>query len=456
MTGANTVLGTEINRVLESNSRDGNEVTFTALLHTGNDDLVIDYINNITVTRDFNNNFTDIVFIEFMFPKGDFIYDVYPYRNNLDLTLFKKRFNKVESSKYKIVLKGDFGSIMGGQDSFKPKDTLNKESVMLVKGQCLQIEIEALRNKTVSGVYNDKNVHSVIASAFIKAKNDLLVFGQKMDFNLNIVGPNNERVYDHIIVNPGVCVLDLPSYLQNTAYGVYNGNIGTYFTRFKNVEEYDAFVASNGESDYSKEDNVFIYPLYNPELTCKESHKLLIYQTSSFKYSFSDSTYLLEGDDIKIVAGLDSGVVNAGEESLMNDGTGYDIHDPNTLLNKGTYLTEDGVYTTPEKTQKAAILKERADGVNKTTVVNATDNRYKVRSDFLRNNGSYIKIKWNFSNEDHLYPAMPVLYTFVNSDNVITTLKGVLHHVLTFYNVNAQTSVSMLGIFVERDTNVKE
>lgn len=456
MNAEHTVLATEIARVTSSDSRNGNEVTFIALLHTVDDDLVLRYVNNVTFIKDYNASFTDDIDIEFLIPKGDFVKHVYPYRNNLEMTIYKNRFGKTTEERYKFVLKGEYGGLLGGQDSFKTRDEMNKEEAVIIHGQCVNIIAEALRAKAISGIFSDTDVKSLLYSIYAKVFQNVKIYGESLSFNINIVTPSNTRIYDHIMVPPGIEVFNLPTFLQDTETGVYNGNIGTYFSKTKNFKSFDEFMSSKGAVPYKEENSLFIYPLYNTELADEQEYKLHVYATSSFKHMFADSTYVLEGSSIKIVASLDSAASNQGDETFMNEGTGYDIHESISIMNKPVDIRKEGVYVTPDNTRKANIIKERSDGMNTTRTLPSTDNVYKLRSEFLMRNGSYIKIKWQFSNDSHLYAGMPVTYSFANKEGNITTLRGVLHHVVTFYNNNTKTSTSMLGIFVDKDSNVKE
>lgn len=120
-------------------------------------------------------------------------------------------------------------------------------------------EYEVLRTQYTDGTFRDRHCWtSLYIKEAIERSKEVKIEGKPLDLNIDIVKPNNDYVYDHVVVETGVKILDLPSYIQNKDYGIYNGNIGTYIQRYK--DKLTIFVYPLFDKDrFNKEPNVWWY-----------------------------------------------------------------------------------------------------------------------------------------------------------------------------------------------------
>jgi len=437
-----SLLGPEVNQIIHSPSQKTQKTTVDVYLSTIDYDVTIAEVASVEVLKDYNSNITDYIVVEILLPMGDFVKEIYPQRNNLEMTIVTARGTKSSEQRYKAVILGSSEGVIGSRYTNTSRRELNKNEYARVRLQCINRQVEVLRSVSASGIFRDSTVLDVINSTLTADIKDNLVVGESINPAMSITTPNNDRLYDHILVPSGTNVLDIPSFLQNTVYGVYNGNIGTYLATYNDRK--------NGVDNYI--DTIFVYPLYNTELAAVGTKNLVIYAVPNKKYEMIDNTYIIDGDSIKILAGDSSKLIDDGESSYMNTGSGFNTLDSNSVMNRALTVTEEGVVADPEATVVASSIAERDDGMNFAPSKDATDNMYRLRSEIMRNSGSLLQMEWRFSNDEHLYPGMPVVYVFLDGDSNVVRLNGVLQSVYSLTNVSKEMTVSILNIFLDKYT----
>ena len=86
---------------------------YTAKIHTVKEDFDVMKIVTVDIVRDYVNNIGDIVMIEFVMPMGEYVKRFFPYRTNMELTIFRKQLEeigevfkknaKTEAERFKVV-----------------------------------------------------------------------------------------------------------------------------------------------------------------------------------------------------------------------------------------------------------------------------------------------------------------------------------------------------------------
>ena len=246
---------------------------YSLMFHTPNEDYNVDNPTSMDILRDYNGNVIDYITLDITFPMGTFIYDIYPNRDHLEFTIVEFIENKPKSERFKAIVTNNNTGAETSVYSNMDKEELNKTTKVNITLQLIPLVYDALRTLTVSGVYNYSDVKTCMLSSFEISKSKFMINGADgKDIKMSIVEPNNNRQYRHIKIPPNVNVLDVPFYLQETDYGVYNANIGVYYQEFNNR--------------VLKKNNKFIwvYPLYEYTRFDKEDVKAIIYGSHDKRY----------------------------------------------------------------------------------------------------------------------------------------------------------------------------
>ena len=432
----NTILGNEIFSIISNPSANMYNITHKIMLHTVELDIPIQIVESVEIMRDYNGNVSDYIVATFMMEMGDYVKDVHPFRDNLELSITRNINGSKYKDRYKFVVLNNTTNINASRHTRSSRDELNKLEHARVVGQCVDKTVEALRSQHVSGIYNHTDVGSIISSSMLTGINSIKVNGSSPDISFNLVPVHNNRAYQHVTVPTGTKVLDLPTFLQDTDYGVYNGNIGTY------IQNYSCPTCPNM--------GLFVYPLYNSTIFDSAKKKLIIYGVNSVKFEMTENTYMVDGDLVKIISGGSTRNVDNADNDKINYGSGYTSTDSNLILERNATVTDNGVIVDTNKTNTSGIIKTPSDGNKLTQHLGPNDNLYRYRSDLLKTDMTIFQIKWNFANPELIYPGMPVLYNYVDSDAGLVKLKGTVQSLFILYNEGTKTVSSVMNIMVEK------
>ena len=329
------------------------------------------------------------------------------------------------------------------QYSKATEEELNKTSMLNVTGQLVYRELEGIRSIYVDGVYKQTTLKNMILALFYDAGKKITIEGNKMDLCIDMTEPANKTRYRNVLIPTGITLADLPSYLQNVAYGMYNGGIGTY------LQEY------NGSRV------VFIYPLYSTDAYEKAKDKrLTIFHANTARLDHIENTFTVDGDNVKIIATSQAKNKDMGTNTLISQGDGIMYNQSEQVLNRNFEIQDDGIMFDKTKQLSASTIVNRRDGQVKTVYVGADSNLYRQRTQILKNTLSFIQIPWKFSNQDIIYPGMPCCYIFEDSVKGLVKLNGTVQAIYTKYDGGKKTHVSILIIAVASpnvwDLNKKE
>jgi hypothetical protein len=425
----------ELSKILSSPNNKVSDGEYKVILHTTENDYLIDNKDFLTLEnkRDYNTNISDFIVINFMMYAGDFWKEIHPYRDNLELTILITHPGLDDISKtFKFVILNNINNPYTNNSSKLSKEELNKTEQVRVEGQCVIKLVEALRTMVTDGIFTSTTVKNLMINEFVSILAESKMSGSAMGFNVDIVEPNNDMLYDHIVVKTGTKLINLPTVLQNGKYGVYNGSIGTYF------------------QFYEDEPYLFIYPLYDKSRFDEVDKKLQIFYVNNSRLDYIENTYFQDGDIIKIIATSQTKSIDSGENDLMDSGEAYISSSPELLLERNAVVKDGDIVVSREAQLSGSKYKERRDSVSKAKYLGNESNLYKHRAKILKNTLAIYQIQWNFSDIDLLYPGMPLQFIYEDEEEGIIKLNGVLQSTYSRYTTDTNTESGILNIMVEK------
>lgn len=433
--GDNTgLIDLEVNKIINNPNIKKDMYEYTVWLHTEKDNILVEMLENIEWLKDYNSNVTDFIVITFHLMGGDFIRKLYPYKDSLEATLIKNNRYGTEgpvSIRYKMILLNNDNGVEGSEYSKMTEDELNKTYKFKCEAQLVLIDYEGLRSVTFGGIYKNTDVTDVVLNAFTTVQEKLLkINGVRLGLNITMDNGNNEYKYKQIVVPTGMSLLDFPSWLQNSEYGVYNGNIGTYFTV------------------YLGKKCIYVYPLYYTE-SINVGNRLMVFHANTSKYENIDNTYYVDGASIKIICGNNITNEDKGSTPLINEGSAIVANDPNSVLNRSFNVTNDKVEFDKNARLKGASIITRRDGGEKVIYAGTAPNMYIKRSIMLKNTMSFYQIIWKYCDFDLLRPGMKVTFVYEDSKYGITRLNGVVQSGYCRYQATDHTQHGILNLMVQ-------
>jgi len=442
----------DILNIVDNKTGNIKNVKHDFIIHTPKTDLLVDKPFSVEIYTDYNSRVAPEINISFAMPMGDFIKDIYPYRNNLEVTLKKYDTNTSSVGKYKLVLSDIDETIISKMSSSRTRNQLNTDGYTRCKGQCISLVVEALNLSSVCGIYRDNTCTDVIKAVFKEALSDIKIGGKQPPVNISVrVAHVKDGHYDHIMIPPGTRVLDVPSLLQNGDYGVYAGNIGTFIDKYTQRANFTPYAKTKTL------DVLWVYPLYNyarpPGST---ERKLVIYSSDSAIYGFNENTYRVTSSSVEVITGVDAKVVSQGDNQFINGASGFLSIDSNKVLSTGynkesVKISKPKVESKPKDLVKDNLFKIRSDSIMYKHYMKPSDNVQKQASEILYKNGIILQFTWNYSETNLLHPGMLVTYNYTNVHGDKVLARGVLQSHYTFYKNDDKTVTTMLNVFLEKD-----
>lgn len=391
---------------------------YKVIVHTPKEDIEIWDLYSIESIRDFATKIGDSPKILFKMGLGDYTNRLYPYRENLEVTVKKiplkgggeVRDKDVQPSviRYKGIFNTKANPQVGGSDlEFQDPHSLNTQDIVDVMLELIDRSLEFLRIKTTGGAYIDKTYDEVIRGLLGGESLRVLVDGKPCIDGLSIIPPDNREKQPQVIIPHGLRLSALPTFLQENLAGVYNRGIGTYFQNWEGRRTW------------------FVYPLYDTERFDKGDRRLVFYSVPQDKLPGMDRTYVVDGDAVKIVATAQRMYRDSAETNQMNAGSGFRVADARPFMKKPVKIEEDGPKADRGRLNHEAINKERDDGMNFAPYLNtgATSNPFALRSRIVANVMAQVDLVWENSEASLIYPGMPCKYVYMSQGKPIS-LKG--------------------------------
>lgn len=412
----------DVKKVLEQRNK---KIRFhyMAEIHTEKKDIMLPLVVEFDLVRDYLNNFADEFLINVRIPQGVYTFDIFPYRDNLEMTIHRETLSDLggkdnldipkEKERFKAVWLQENPKPTSTESNATNQATLDANDFSEVKFQLLNRSLEGLRQKRIGGIIRDKKYEDIIRGVIGGESYKVIVDGKPSIEALDIVKPDNQEIHKHVIIPQNTPLTSLPTYLQERMGGVYNAGIGNYLQTFR------------------KKMFWFIYPPYNYLRFNTDVPKAIIYILPQTRFPSLDVTFRLDPDgktDYKIIHILSVSAKyytdDSGNEEL-DVGVGFKMSDARKYMKPNA--EKDGVLI--DMTPKGPIqdrlrlnyemsAKERKDKANI-----APDGRRSIGSnplaeysELMRRSGGRIDITWINGRIEHLYPGMPVKVIFLDTD----------------------------------------
>lgn len=434
---ADDLIGQQVNQIMKSTDNNLG-LDYNVTLHTTIGDYVVTLLESIETNSDYNNSFVDYKLVNFVVPGGTYRDYVKNSKNDLEISIDKyKNKELLFTETYKAILVNTSTDVDEDKIKLSSSD-LNKVSMVRVTLMLVHREVEVLRGYMVDGVYTNVTIKNILQTILNSAKN-IKIQGKAIELNVNIDEPHNPNVYGHIIIPTGTGYLDLPTFLQDTKYGVYNGDIGLYFKK----------TTKDGERKLG----LYLYPLYTLPLTPKK--ELCIYHTANPYLDFIENTYEVVGDVLRVASTTELTSLDSNDNLEIDQGNALTHSDPYKSTSYNAVTGNDKITYSSKQQVSSMKPSERADGMNIETYVGNEPNLYKHRSKIMKNTFNHIQVRWNHSNPSLLLPGMSVKLFYQKGD-VVLTMEGILQRAFTVYYETTKTNSTLLNLMVRKSEDAED
>ncbi len=429
-----SALWLDVKKIIENKEFVAGSKIYSIIIHTTDKNITESShqikLEDIAVTRDYMGNYGDIVDITVKVLFGDYLKDIYPYRDNLEVTIgaikadLEGRHPLNEQSKtqerYKVIFLPESNpkiSASGGGTA-----NANMLGHIVIRLHLLDKSVEGLRVKTTQGIFgksvlektNEARKKGIPIADFIKAlvgneSDKILIDGQKALQSIVITPPDNQEPINQLILPTNFHVLAAPTFLQEKHIGVYTGGISSYIQNYDNKKTF------------------FVFPPYNTKLFDKAKRKLIIYAIKDSVTAVTNKTYREQSGVLSIVTESDNYTPDDGERDYISTGAGFRKADARSFMKKPVKVTKDGPVGDRDRLMVEVITKDRDDGINYAQISEDRIglNKFSNYSRVNEKRGKIMEIIWRNSDPSLIYPGMPCKYVMDTSAGRLD-IKGVV------------------------------
>lgn len=433
-----SALGLDFNDIIERPRNYKPYFLINTILHTENNDLRITdgvFIADLVVVRDYINRTSDYMEIKLFCPPGTYVYDIYPYADDLELTLmiYKQTRNGLETYLREVTYKAMFlmeknMDLPNRPDG--PREMMNRGSDFVLTLELVDKGSMAVRNKTTQGVYSnivsdvnkDMSPSAILKSILSSVSRKVQMDNKPVLDKINIEESPNQTPLNCLIVPTGTGALEVANFVQDKGGGLYPSGSNNYIQHYSETQ--------NAEPDRT----LFVYSLYDGDKFDNAENKILFYVPPDDTLSNVAKTYELSANVLKILTNPITGLNSTKDTVMRSEGEGFRSASADAVFKNGLDLTKDG-----PRFKKTGVLSEitskiREDGMTFLPYKGISSNHFVNASEILSRKGEYIVIPVDNLDMDYYYPGAACKVIYEMGNGLIVELVGVIHKAEVKFN----------------------
>lgn len=387
-------------------------------LHTPASDLTyIDglYLSSLVITRDYVNNIGDFIEALIVIPLGTFMYDVYDYLENIEVTIRRRRQYNLEdkngkfdrqpiiSERYKAVYTKDKNSVIPNTKEMSKHD-YNQRLPVIISLQLIDRSVEAIRIKTTSSSFSmedDPKATDMLRNIMSKETSMIMVDNKPpLDF-IQVDKPDNDAPLNNVVIPSFTRIIEVPDYIQERSTGCYNDGLGCYVQKF----------TPDGEN-YKK--GMWIYPLYDPDKKTEIDYNIYCPTDNATTSTMPGSVF--KDGVLSILAHKPTVVEDDKEASVMSSGGGFRVADAEKYMDKPITLHKDGPIFERTKLNTEIVFKNREDGMNFAINRGVYYNVFALASSVSKRKANFMTLQVSNLDPDVIGPGKVANINYINTN----------------------------------------
>lgn len=442
-----SIIYNEVNAI----NRDGAKpVIFTWLctVHANGKDVKPLYTVEMELDRNYIDQYCDKRDIVLAFNAGDFNYDIIPYKTNLEMTVRKVLLDEssvpsinqnaaVQTNRYRATLYDNHSPSLEGNDpTAVSREAAERGGIVDVRFQLLDLVVEQLRMQTIGGIY--RNITGVDLVKFLLTKYSQTTVTDKAVTvkGVTVIGKPSKLAKEHLAIPHSTKVVDAPDIVNKNCGGIY----------------------SAGFKAYLQNQMWYLFPPYDLKGFKDSNNTLTLINIPANRLPSTERTYRETATQLFVLLTGQVKHKDQSEQAQLNEGNGVRFLDANEVLDGFATVENNKLTVNAANNVNEFVMEQRANGINNVQqgITKITANPLLEHSRLAQRSGAYIQGVWENSNDNLIYPGMPVKYMYLQN-NTAVTLYGVVvaiqtHSVAGNVNVNRRRFVSntAITIFVER------
>jgi hypothetical protein len=437
----------EVNAIMNQGAKPVQfQVNCHIIVNTTNTTITPLKVLNIDIERNYLDGYSDNIMLEVSLPSGIYSKQIYPYKNNIDISLVLTPMMETgdqvdtsdapQSETYTATLL-DTGSPSMEQNGFNAPTQYNLDLTgqTTVHFQLVNKALDQMRMMDVGQVFRGATVDNAIKTLLTNASQTTTVNGQRTVQGVTMQKSANTQARTHIVIPHGVKLVDAAKYIQKYAGGVYNGGMGCY-------------LQGNQWHVYSAMDTTRFNTSQNT---------LTVINLPKNKYTNVERTYRVAGGQLVVLATGNVKFRDPSNAKQQNLGNGLRFSDATKFMGNFAQLGDNKALASRGANNNEFIGLQRPSGNNN---VHRSDNPINANSleeysKLSRAMGSVIQMEWQHSSPLLITPGLPTQIMYLDEDS-IQTINGVVvgaHHFMQMIGNNFSSAKyatsTVLSIFVQ-------
>ncbi len=401
--------------------------------------------------RNYDDSYGDEIVVEVLMGAGSFAHDVYPFKHNLQITLFREPIGEVSEDldvtkdietqvmRATLVLDENLvlqGNALGTQDKFSADIGY---APLNIKFQLVDLALEQVRMLSVGGAFQDTAPGDVVRYLLTNVSKEIQVDDEHVIQGVEMVEPDNTEAQPHIVIPHGSRFVDAPLYVNDQCSALYSTGFGYYLQK----------------------NHWYVYPLYDLTRFDKALKTLTLINVPKNRFPSIERTFRRTANQVIALVTGDVRHQDDTESLQLNQGNGIRFADARLVID-GFGETEGNKTTVLRaNNNNEYVTKPRDNKLNNVQLSpnTITSNTFRELSRMARRAGSHVVCLWENSDPGAIYPGMPVKYMYMVGEEVVEAngiVLGAHHHTGTVGpGVTAKRHVTNTGLklFIERDVN---
>lgn len=382
---------------------------------------------SIDIDSDFESKFSDEIFVTFLFGVGTFEHEIYPKKDDITLTLFRREVleNKeqtqggrlIEKQELRAILADRKSSVMSGNVRGTETQAMGDLNGLVdVRFQLIDKALEQIRTKTIGGGFRNTTGVDVLKTLLTQISKDIEVDAENEVLGVDVWETNNNEPQLQIVIPHGTTFSQMPEYIHQRCGGIYSTDFGYYLNRQR----------------------WYVYPLFDLTRFDKAQKTLTVMNIPSYRMPGRERTYRTTPNQVIVLSTGQTVQKDNVDIYQINEGNGTRFTDARQMMT-GFYQTENNTVSALRGSNTYEyITDERASGFNNVMSSSSriSSNPFVESSKMARRRGSRVACVWENSDPSLIVPGMPVRYQFLAAGKLRESFGVVLRAVSYIHNPN--------------------
>lgn len=411
----NTSLQEEVDEIFSKGPTAVN-YEWSAILTTPNGTLTPMRVLGIDINRNYVDNYSDEIFVDLSIPLGTYQHQIVPWAKDLTITLQRTAVlegtdeddlsQDIASQEMRATLIKVSSLAVEGDNTFSADEsTANLISIERITFQLVDLALEQTRFQSVGGILKNCTVMDAIKYFVTKIAQNLDVDVNHKIQGVDVVDPDNTKVYSHINVEHGTPATDVPSYIAHHAGAPYSTGMGAYLQ--KSIW--------------------YIYPLYDLTRYDNAQKTCTIINVPSNRMPSVSRTFRKTFNQIILLATGSNKHIDPSEHLQLAHGNGVRYADAEQTMNGFVTVKDNKATALREQNANEYTVESRSNKLNNVRMSDAriTANTFEEMGKTAMRLGSILTVTWENSDPGSIVPGMGVRYLYEINEKVFE-LKGVI------------------------------